>query len=395
MIPLNFFILVYKDFNEDKSELVDMFKWPMYRNLRFGTALHGGFANSTFDILTDPKRAMGIYRYYMDFHVVIQDGRGRRLYEGSIDDIAMIAGGVRIQTVGYYQRGKDKFHGVIYEDATVSEIIKETVTLSPYWDVEGHSIVKTTTVLPYLDFSEEEKLTDVIEHITAYGFSEDGDIRALFFAIWDYRIPYLFPEPDLNSVRPSEYDYLDKTLNIWSLFKKDMDLVSGGSFSRSAKDVKNRIWIGYDDPLIGPTRTDVFEDIASQSIYGVREGVLQIGDAEPGVAEVVGELAIKRFAYPFQLEKMRVIGLVYNSGGYPEYPYMIRAGEVIQESDFDAGIAEVASIGNAEFVMGRLKGLVTRTEYDAERNTLSIDVGTKSSSFEALMTRLGLSPGGM
>lgn len=383
----NLAVRIYSDETENTNYMVAEFRWPGYTNLTFGTLINGGFGSASFNIHVDSIIAKAYYRTFMDYHVIIVDHQNDRLYEGAVEDISIIPGGIKIKTQGYFIRGNDRFQGNLYPQGTVaSTIIRDCISLIPEWDNVYADVITTTTALPELDFTEEEKVKDVIDQVIGYGY-DDGlnDIRALYFAIWDYRKPVLFPEPRLRSVEPD-----------WNVFSRDMEKRTGGSFARSAKNVINRLWVRFDDPAIGSTTTSVYEDKASQNIFGVREDEIKIGEAELGTAEVVAQLALKRYAFPQRSEKATLKGTVRSLSGYKTFPYHIRAGDIIQESEFDAAVINISGGDQAyDHSLGTARAIVTKTTYNDENGSMTLELGTNATALDAYLVRLGLNVVGM
>ena len=148
----------------------------------------------------------------------------------------------------------------------------------------------------------------------------------------------------------------------------------------------------YDDPDIGQTFTDWAENKDSQRLYGVKEGTLNIGQSLPGLAEVIRDLAINSYAFPTQSSQLGISGKVFTPAGRPEHPYMVRAGGLVQVMDYDPSVAQLigGSTGSDASVM-----VISRTSYDADSNSLTMEMGSGNVALDILMARLGTGSGGI
>ena len=117
---------------------------------------------------------------------------------------------------------------------------------------------------------------------------------------------------------------------------------------------------------------------------------MNIGAAEPGLANIIGALALRSYAYPTQESKIEVSGRVYAWAGAADYPYMVRAGDLVMIPDYDPSVAQsVAGQAGQDFAIA----VVTRTSYSANDNKLSIEFGKANPTLDLLLARLGMSSG--
>jgi len=354
-------IAIWKTYNEYPADFKEM--TTRHKGLSFNTILHGGYGTASFKIEVGGYNAIRWYRDYVGHHVVIFDHLGRRLYEGRIDATSADSKGVKVDCVGYYAHAQDLTHGIIYPASvptSISEMIDDTVDLSDQWWKNHARIVTTVTDITPQDFTGEQKLKDAIDETTKFG--DDGVIPVpIYFAIWDHRQPYLFAEPDITTVDPD-----------WQVLVRDFGGGSGMVLNRDRRRLYNKIQILYDDPDIGATFTDWEEDTLSQDLFGVREGSMNIGKALPGIAVTMGELAIHSYSKPTQSSRLGISGRVYTKAGAPDYPYMVRAGQVIRVNDYDPTVAQVVTSASGE---DAAIAFITRTSYSADKNTLQVDLG--------------------
>lgn len=374
-------IAIWKDYNENPADFKEM--TIRHHGLSFDTFLPGGYGAARFTVEVGGYNAIRWYRDYVGHHVVIFDHFGRRLYEGRIDATDASTKGVNASCVGYYAHAQDLTDGIIYPagvPVSISDVVDDAVDLSDQWWKDHSRIKKTVTDIAPLDFTGEKKLRDAIEEVLKFG--DDGVIpRPIYFAIWNHRQPYLFAEPDITSVEPD-----------WQIYVKDFGGGEGLTLSRNRRQLYNKIQVLYDDPDIGAAFTNWYEDKVSQGLFGIREGSLNIGSALPGIADTMGELAIHSYANPTQSSKLAVSGRVYTKAGAPDYPYMVRAGDVLRVNDFDPTVAQIVSSESGE---DSAVAFINRTSYNADKNTLQVQLGKKNVALDLLMARLGMSASGV
>lgn len=351
--------------------------------LRFSTSAMGGFGDASFVIGVSGWDAVRYYRSFLGYHVVIFDDYGRRVYEGRIDTTEASPDGISVTCLGYYSLAGELVHGLIYpanETLTPTMLIKDTIDIaynsSGLWRNDYSHIAEVNINIAPQDFSYDAKLTDAIEVATKYG---DGGInpKPVYFAIWDYRTPYFYVEPDRLQAN-------------WFVFTCDFVEGNGLSLSRSRENIWNKIQVVYNHPLIGKTFTPWYEDKDSQRLFGLREGTISIGDSLPDIAELIAELAVKAYAYPDQSSTVGLSGLVMHSSGRIDFPYMVRAGCVIQVLDYDPSVAQLVT---GRVGLDATTGFVMRTDYDADNNQLTLELGQKRYALDLLMAKLGYEGG--
>ncbi len=352
-----------------------------FKGLNFGTILPGGFGTASFNIEVSGWNAIRWYRDYLGHHAVVFDHLGRRIYEGRIENTNATVRGIKVVTSGYYAHAQDLTHGIIYPvtvPTSISEMIEDTIDLSDQWWIDKSMIQTTVTDVTPQDFTGEQKLRDAIEAVLKYG--DDGVIPIpLYFAIWENQRAYLFAETDITTEQPD-----------WRVSVKDFGRGKGLALNRSVRGLYNKIQVLYDDPDIGPDFTDWEEDLVSQNLFWLREGSLNIGAALPGIADTIGELAINAYAKPTQSSTLGITGKVRTKAGAPDFPYMIRAGDVIQIVDYDPSVAQLVSGQGGE---DAAMAVINSTTYNYDQNTLQIKLGRRNVSMDLLMARLGMTSG--
>ena len=376
---MEFTITVWTNFSEAGGQGDPLTQVRRFSGLTFETLVNGGFGGAEFTIETTEWSAAQWYESYLGFHIVIFDSFGRRVYEGRIESISYVVNkGIQVSCLGYYTHAQDLTHGIIYPIGTpksISDIIEETIDLSNQWWTNKTGIEKTTIDITPQDFTGEQKLIDAIEECLKYG-NDATPPKPMYFTIWEHRQPFLFSEPALTNFPD------------WQVYLKDIEVSQALSLSRSKENLYNRIQVLYDDPDIGPTFTDWKDDTVSQSLFGIREGSLNIGSSLPGVADVIAELAIENYANPEQSSTLKISGRVRSKSHNIELPYLIRAGELLRINDFDPSIAQqTKGTGGLDSNMA----VVQKTSYNVERNSMSVTLGKKNVLMDILLARIGKS----
>ena len=356
------------------------------QNLTFSTIAHGGFGDCSFTVPVSGWNAVRWYRSYLGFHIVIFDHLGRRVYEGSIEDAEAGADGVNITCLGYFSHAKELTHGMIYlagDNVTPTQVIKDTVDIAyntqMLWQNDYSMIQKLTITLGAQDFTGGKKLSDAIEVAIKFG---NGAVRPrpMYFALWDHRRAFFYEEPDIA------------TAPAWRVMMKDFASSQGLSLSRTRANVWNKIQVTYDDPDIGTAFTNWAENKDSQRLFRIREGTMNIGSTLPDIANLVRDLAINAYAFPDQSSTIAISGRVYNAAGAPDFPYMVRAGQMLQVMDYDPSVAQLVG-GSSGLDSSTI--FISRTNYNADSNTVDLELGRRSVMLDLLMAKLGLGAGGI
>ncbi len=369
----------------DKTEKTVLYSTEKAVGLKFSTQLPGGFSSCSFTAPARGWEATKLYRLFPNTHVVVFDKWGRRLYEGRVEDRTLSNEGVAVQAEGYYTAANDVSAWITFPasgDYVVGDLVMHAVDmLSPTFWAEDYSFISPND-LPLgaqdLEFMGEQKIVDIITKALSYGAGSVEMIPA-HFALWENRRAHYFAEKQPSS---GQYD--------WAV---TIDIVNSDySLSSSLKDVYNKVQTVFDHPTNGQTWLGYIEDKNSQALYGVREGTLNAGQTDTSIAEVAQELALKTAAYPEQQASFELQGKAKSVYGYMDELYMLRAGQLLRVDDFDdAGLQLMTGTVGKDLAIG----FINRTDYDADKLTLSVELGHSSMTMDLLVARLGLSSGGL
>ena len=354
--------------------------------LSFSTQAMGGFGDCSFTIPVSGWNAVRWYRSYLGFHVVIFDPLGRRVYEGRIEDAEAAPEGVNITCLGYYSNAKELTDGMIYlfgDNPTPTQLVRDAIDIAyntnGLWQNDYSMVQILNQSIGAQDFTGGRKLNEAIEEACKYG--NDATVpKPMYFALWDNRRAYFYEEPDLSGT-PS-----------WRIFMKDFANGKGLSLSRTRSNVWNKIQVIFDDPDIGTTFTDWAENKDSQRLFGVREGNLSIGSSVLAIAEVIRDLAINAYAFPDQSSKISISGRVYSAAGARDYPWLVRAGSLIQVMDYDPSVAQLVG-GSSGLDSATM--FISRTSYNADSNTIDLELGRRNVVLDLIMARLGYNGSGI
>jgi hypothetical protein len=201
-----------------------------------------------------------------------------------------------------------------------------------------------------------------------------------FFALWEHQVPYLFAPPST-----SDGGWAD-----WRINLDNLALDQGRSFTRSRKEIQNKIYGMYSEDSesgAGPAVTpDAVEDKLSQRQYGVVEGVLNVGQSVEYI-DVLRRIAIKTRKNPEKKYDLAIQGRVQHMAGYFDYPYVLRAGMNVRLVDIDSAIL---SADGSDPWSDAGKAFVYETSYTAQDNRISLRLGLNTTAFELLMSRTGV-----
>lgn len=351
------------------------------KELSFETVVPGGFGSCRITIPVNTLyKTSSSNESFLNNYVIIYDLYGRVVYEGRVFNFDIDTKEAVLEVQGLYSLGEDLTNGLIYSISTatsISEMIVDACDLVSDWNANQTNIIVTSTDITPQDFTGETKITESIESILKYG-SDDTIPNALHFGIWEDRKPYLWMEKDPNYSTPD-----------WILYPSSIKEGEGFFQSTSLGDVFNKIQVIYNDPDIGQSFTGWYEDTDSQSIFGVREGTLNAGDGTAALAGLIGELAIKYYAYPSGTSSVGVSGFVRSTfSGRKDYPYMIRAGSLIR---YEGTPVLDLKKNYGYYNPLSFSFVATRTNYDLSNNTLSIDFSRRTRAMDMLLSRLGAS----
>jgi hypothetical protein len=355
-------------------------------DLSFSTRLHGGFNTCSFSFSDAGDRLVWLYTVLPAAHLVVYDAYGWRCFEGRVWSVALGDGKISIDAVGYYIMGKYKLVPTALwtsPNTTVYQVVYDCVQLVSDWDHSQANLEVSNFKVGSLESEENEKVSDLIERVLKFGYRED-DLRPVYFALWEHRLPYLFPEPRFgNGEMPT---WLITTASLSGEY----------SLTSDVGDLYNRVYVRYDDPAedsVGPTLypTPADDEVSQERYDMITEGVLDAGQYGLDLAIDLRDLAAEKYSNPRQVLSFSVGGYVTTGYNEPQGSYRIRAGDTVQVVNTDFNV--LALPGSDNIPGAGSTGFVVATEYSAESNTNKLTIGTGDALLDYLLSRLGLSGG--
>lgn len=358
------------------------------QEVSFGTRLHGGFNTCTFSYSQATDNLIWLYTALPGAHIIVYDLYGWRCFEGRVWSVALGDTKISVDAVGYYIMGKYKLvPTALWSDpgTTLYQVISDCVALVPDWEPSKVHLANADFIVGSLESEENAKVNDIIERVLKFGFGET-DIRPVYFALWEYRIPYLFPEPRPKPGIDTSPKWLISTA-----------AVSGeSSLALDVGDLYNRVYVRFDDPADdsnGPTLYPTpADDIVSQKRYDmIKEGVLDAGQYGLDLALNLRDLALEKYSQPRQVLSFNVTGYITTGFNEPQGSYKIRAGDTIQVMNTDFNV--LTQPGSTNIPGAGTTGFVVSTEYNADSDANKLTIGSGDALLDYMLSRLGISGG--
>jgi hypothetical protein len=265
---------------------------------------------------------------------------------------------------------------------TQNNIITDCVLFTPSWNKIATLATRGGDyVLDYSISFYGKRVSDALDYATTLGTIVNGEVRAVYLAMWEQRALYKVVEPG------DYYAYPDWILRLDNTYGKTTTALD-------ITNVFNRVYSTYADSNGEPTKTVPSSDALSITRYGLREGFLSLDSADSrSVAAAIDaqNMALKRYRYPRPVVSVEIRGLAERGVGLIDSVYMIRAGQTIILADTNVTAVNAGQL--AGDAASRAGAFVLRTDYDASSDTLRVDLGASDQSFEILMARLGISGG--
>lgn len=380
----------YLDALEYDSEFIEQL--VDYEELSFSTQLNGGYSDCTLRVSGPSDLAYERYRVLLGTHMVLWDSWGDRIYEGRVQEINMIESGVEMTLYGYYAHANEVLHGLLYypdvDPVPVTDVIDDCIGLTYQirssqrtWQEKYAFTLRDAnvdvTALGVKDYTQA-KIGEVIEEVTKLGYKET-DGTPVYFAIWQNRIPYFWKELD-----PTQTSNL-KSLRFWIIESQN---VVEPRKTRSRDQVFNKVWGVYESAIGSVLTTSSAENKISQARFGLREGTVNVGQTEEGVANSLRDAALERHSWPRQGYSMRIQGYIRHYSGMKQPVYWVKAGDIIMlgyedpaNADLDDPLCESTS---------SITGMIMSTNYNSGDGTLQIEINSNDTRFDILLARLGL-----
>lgn len=382
----------YAVFYEDHNELVDemILSTASITKVRFTTTAPGGFAECSFDLRFNPLMVADLYRKLLGRHIILMDWMGDRAFEGRVEDMDIDGEKLSVTSLGYYANASDLTAGpsVFIATDTATTILAFMIDLCILWQDEyGFMAPDDNVYIGPKEYSRNEKISQVVQDILKYGYLDtlpdsSQRRRPIYLDVYEHRFVRTYPEPDIRTDEPN-----------WRISIHSLSSKGGLQLKTSTKDVFNKIYVSYNDPnLDGQSYLSAKEDIESQDLYGIREGVISIGEADLSIAQVVQNLVVDYNSTPKAEATFEVVGNPTTNSGMVMPLHKIRAGDMIQIIDHDPATATL--MGGQQGVSGSV-AFVAETKYDADNHSCRLTLGSNADVLESLLIRLGVGTGGV
>ena len=344
------------------------------KTLTFNTQLNGGFAAANMVIPMPATQGAMLTRLVLGSIAVVYDNQGRYVYNGRVSQASSGDGGVRVSCSGIFEDGGKKTVPTalwLSPTTTNGDVIADCINLVPMWK-GGVDVGYMNVPVGAQDYNDETKVNSMIENMLKVGYRTDS-VKPAYFVIYNNQIAQIVVEQG----------------SVWL----DWMVPLGGKVgsSVSIKDVYNKIYVLYDDTAedsVGPTMYPTpVEDLGSQGKYGIREGVLNVGEYGLSLGQDLQALALQKYANPTSSIPVTVSGYVTNNGGSYGPSYMVRAGDLIGITDNDESAA-LHSLSETD-----ISGFVTATSFSAANMQSKYTLSNSDKRLDYLLARLGLSGG--
>ncbi len=348
------------------------------QRVRLGTGLHGGFTFLDFEPRLSVRDAFLWAEEYHFYRILAYDQLEGIVWEGRVEDIYPGELGMRVRCLGYWSSMFDQTHFERYWHIsyTATEIITDVIAdSSPDISTSTANLQDTVLDIAPQTFTDYEKPAQIVNAVLKYG-DDQTPPRTWYFAVWENRVPYLFPKVT---------DTVD-----WEFELRDV--ARGGlTLSRSAANLWNSILAVYSaiDPEEGPgarKATAFATDADSVAKYGTREFPLSLAGASDAGAEAARDAALDDLKEPSQFATTKFDAWAWDKGKRRRPLYMVRAGDVFRIRD----LVPSEAMFTVPFPDSLRTFFIKETEYDADRNRLRIVPDFESSALDIMVAREGL-----
>lgn len=346
------------------------------KTLAFSTQLNGGFATCSMIVPLPAAQGSMTARAVLGSFCTVYDEQGRYVYNGRVSAASSTGDGVRVNCVGIFEDGAKKTVPTalwLSPTTTNGDVITDCVDLVPSWR-GGVNTARPNVPVGTQDYNDEVKVNAQIGEMLKVGYRTDS-VKPMYFVIYNDQVPQIVVEQG----------------KVWQDWYVPAGVDGRIGSSVSIQDVYNKIYVLYDDTAedsVGPTMyPTAANDYGSQWKYGVREGVLNVGEYGLALGIDLQELAIQKYAQPTSGVPISITGFVQSHAGNYVPSYMVRAGDLVGIIDNDESAA-LHALDETE-----VGGFVTGTNFSASNMTTKLTLSTSDKRLDYLLARLGLTGG--
>lgn len=260
------------------------------------------------------------------------------------------------------------------------EMLKDASdAMSQEWNPLFTDYVNADFLVTDRDFTNI-KVADAIEGLLKGGYSET-EVTPAFFAVYNNSIPHVIKPPNDN-----DYTWYIPAESLTEL-ANDTEYGIDGVF--------NRVWAIYSDISGEPSKTaEAAEDLVSQRLFGVREGLLQAQESGAlyDFALQLRDISLERNKDPKQTRTVEISGPVYDRNGSAYPNYVVRAGDSVLISN-STDYSVVWEMLYSDESHKTYKSFVTKTEYTAATGVLRLGFSDTDMYMESIFARIGADGG--
>lgn len=356
---------------------------PAASDLRFSTALHGGFASCTVVLAMDRARAWTSWLTdRFGFRLGVYEG-ARLIWEGRKEDTTLGEAGVEVRFAGFWANLGDFPHldysvdpprRITYASAVrADDVFKDVLAKLPASQIDGdlshigRPAAAVAGAQEPLTFDRNEMGQEAVMAAASW-LGSDG--APWYAAIWDGRKPHLAAR-DLGSVT-------------WRASVGD--LAPGWRFHLTFSDYASDVYADY---LVGGTSTltNLAGDEEARRRYGRRAGAVRLArEVAPAAASRVRDARLAASARPRQFGGFTLRGFVSDAERAEVPLWRVRAGDVLRLDDLVPAAVDLDRV--------TLDGLrtfhVVETEYRQRDNTLRLRPDAPSRTLPHILQRAGI-----
>ncbi len=337
------------------------------QNLKFTTKLNGGFYICSFRLMADIPAAWEWITKRTFYRLLITDGP-QTLWEGRLEDLTLTEGGVSVVAYGYYANLSDIPYTTAF-NANADVVMKAVLTAAATQinadqsniEATGGPAITSAAASSYLDVYPKQLVEKLLS------FSDDTNNAKWYFAIWEDRIPYMFPR-SFSTIK-------------WR--------VTIGDFARFILKHRGAELWNSAYTVFGGARTAITNNTDSQFKYGdgtndfIRRKVIsEVGGVAGGAAQSRRDAWIEdhKEVLP-RLEKMVLGPTVYDDSGVPTPSMWVRAGDVLRVRDLVPASAELDSVTRD----GLRTYFIVKTVYEMDTGMMRITPDTEPAGMDEIL----------
>lgn len=326
--------------------------------LSFGTNEHG-FATLDAFYPCSLLEAFTIYDRAGLPHVAVTDN-STTVWEGRLEDVAIIPGGVRLKAFGYQRALSDTLYIATHTSAATSSIaaaLVANVSSLNSTQLSTSTVLVSTNALAVTETYNDMRPADILSRIASYG---DTSGNVWEWGVYDQRVLYFRQRGTVGRA--------------WYVDATELTL------ERSINNLYNSVYAIYTNGTNAASRTTIETNSDSVSRYGIfRQAFVNSKTLNSSMAEYQATtfLTDSKDATP---RAQIAFSSVYDASGGKWPLYMVRAGDTITIRNLPPTISTTVDKIRTFYV--------SRTEYSADSDTLSVEPTSYTPTIENQVSAL-------